>query len=62
MGNFPGKWEISREYILGFLICLFVFVKKITDIYHWYFTEDYNLLKFYDITVILTEDYNLDHF
>ena len=45
-----------RNYVL---IYLFVFAKKINDIYHWYFTENYNLLKFYDITVILTEDYNL---
>ena len=52
-GEFPGE---MGNYIL---ICLFVFAKKITDIYHWYFTEDYNLLKFCDITVILTKDYNL---
>ena len=60
MGSFPEKWEISREMRNYVLICLFVFAKKITDIYQWYFTEDYNLLKFYDITMILTEDYNLD--
>ena len=42
MGNLPRKWEIY-------------FRKKI-NIYHLYFfTEDYNLLKFYDITMILIE-------
>ena len=35
------------------------FARGYSVICHWYFTGDYNLQKFYDITVILTEDYNL---
>ena len=44
----------NNVFSLSFCVC-----EKIIDIYHWYFTEDYSLLKFYDITVILIEDYNL---
>ena len=45
MGIFPGKWEFSRENEKLCLNLSFVFAKKIIDIYHWYFTEDYNQTK-----------------